>query len=159
MKQIKITNYIFPLILFFIITAISISNYEPGTWLSGWDTLHPEFNFVLNLKRVLFGVWREEQGLGTVAIHSHIAELPRILVLWILSFVLPLSVLRYLFFFICLLVGPLGVYYLLKKFVRPEAAFLGGLFYLLNLGTMQNFYLPLEMFATAYAFLPWLFLF
>ena len=164
MKQIKITNYIFPLILFFIITAISISNYEPGTWLSGWDTLHPEFNFVLNLKRVLFGVWREEQGLGTVAIHSHMAELPRILVLWILSFVLPLSVLRYLFFFICLLVGPLGVYYFIihtnknNNFYIKIAGFIGALSYLLNLGTLQQFYVPFEMFATQYAFLPWLLL-
>jgi hypothetical protein len=39
------------------------------------------------------------------------------------------------------------------------SAFLGALFYLLNIGTMQQFVVPFEMFTTLYAFLPWLFLF
>jgi len=36
---------------------------------------------------------------------------------------------------------------------------LGALFYLLNLGTLQHFFVPFEMFATQYAALGWLFLF
>lgn len=131
--------------------------------------MHPEFDFPLNLKRVLFGVWRQEQGVGAVAIHSHMADLPRILFLWLLSPVVPDSFLRYSYFFISLIVGPLGVYYFIRnavfKIVHGEntvmsnaAAFVGGLYYLLNLGTLQHFYVPFEMFAAQYAFIGWLFM-
>ncbi len=34
-------------------------------------------------------------------------------------------------------------------------AFIGALFYMLNLGTVQIFYLPFEAFSTFFAFLPW----
>lgn len=167
-------NHPFPILLVAITLVISAANYTPGTWLTGWDTLHPEFDFVLNIKRTLFGVWRAEQGLGAVAIHSHMADLPRILLLWLFSPLLPDSFLRYAYFFLCLIVGPLGVYYFLDKAVFHRltnnshksshhyygvAAFLGALFYLLNLGTMQHFYVPFEMFTTQYAFVGWLFLF
>jgi hypothetical protein len=146
---------------------ICLLNYTPGTWLSGWDTLHPEFNFPLNLQRLLNGVWRAEQGLGAVAGHSHMADLPRVLFLWFNSLFLPTSFLRYLYFFICLILGPLGVYFFLLKIVFREClalekkffSFLGALFYLLNLGTLQHFFVPFEMFATQYAALGWLFLF
>lgn len=181
----------FPIFIVLITIFLSIVNYQPGTWLSGWDTLHPEFNFPLNFKRVIDGVWREEQGLGAVAGHSHMADLPRIFILWLLSFIFPISCLRYLYIFLCLIFGPLGVYYFINltsqewsKF-RPHlrgvldpssstpgepvpvtpgvsltklAAFLGACFYLFNLGTLQHFYVPFEMFPTLFAALPWLFL-
>ena len=162
-----ISRNIFPILLFGIICAVLAVNYTPGTFLTGWDTLHPEFNPLLNLKRIFFGVWRQEQGLGALAGHSHMSELPRIIFLYLSSLVLPLSFLRYFYFFLTLLLGPLGVYFFLAQVVfrdKPElskkmAAFLGGLFYFLNLGTLQHFYVPFEMFATQYAALPWLFLF
>jgi len=139
---------------------ISLLNYTPDTFLTGWDTLHPEFNFPLNLKRVLDGVWRQEQGLGALAAHAHMSDLPRILILWLFSFLLPLNFLRYFFFFATLILGPLGVYFFLKKtlFLNKNSpfAFLGSLFYLLNLGTLQHYYVPFEMFATCFAALPWL---
>jgi len=170
---------LFPLLLVLVTGFLCWRNFTPGTWLSGWDTLHPEFNFPLNLKRAIFGVWREEQGLGTVAGHSHMADLPRILFLWLLSFIFPFNNLRYLYIFLCLILGPLGVYwygkYLFLASPRKNpsglesstrrvgelaklSSFLGGLFYLLNLGTLQHFYVPFEMFPTLYAALPWLFL-
>ena len=192
----KVTQFLkknlLPLTIVLITICLSAANYTPSTWLSGWDTLHPEFNFPLNFKRVISGVWREEQGLGAVAAHSHMADLPRMVVLWILSFVFPTSILRYLYIFLCLILGPLGVYYFIKYllerpsspstpgepagtstsqecirtpprcFYPPEvkiAAFLGALFYLLNLGTLQHFYVPFEMFPTQFAALGWLFLF
>ena len=74
--------------------------------------------------------------------------------------------------------GPLGVYRLLryilerrtqnveheealssKLYATSFIAFLGALFYLLNLGTVQQFYAPFEMFTTQYALLPWIILF
>lgn len=153
-------KHLFSVIIVFLALTLSALNYEPGTFLSGWDTLHPEFNFKINLERVFFGVFREEQGLGAVAAHSHMADLPRILMLFLFDFFLPLSFLRYSFIFLSLIAGPLGMYYFLKR-VMPKSnigPFLGSIFYLLNLGTVQIFNVPFEMFVTQYAILPWLFL-
>src|SRR3989344_6322896 len=159
--------FFYPLILVTICLYLIFQNYTPGTYLTGWDTLHPEFDFALNLKRVIFGVFRQEQGLGAVAGHSQMSDLPRIVFLYISSFILPIEFLRYFYFFTTLILGPLGVYFFLEKVVfkghestkKEISAFLGGLFYLLNLGTLQHFYVPFEMFAALYGFLPWLFLF
>ena len=155
----------FLILLIVIISIICFLNFTPGTWLSGWDTLHPEFNFPLNFQRLFNGVWRPEQGLGTVAGHSHMSDLPRQVILWFFSPILPLSFLRYFYFFLCLILGPLGVYFFLSKIVfkkqdyleKGAFSFLGALFYLFNLGTVQHFYVPFEMFATQYAALGWLF--
>jgi hypothetical protein len=157
---------LWPIILILLVAALCFLNYTPKTFLTGWDTLHPEFNFPLNFQRTLQGVWRPEQGLGAVAGHSHMADLPRQVILWLFSFVFPLSFLRYFYFFACLFLGPLGLYFFLKKIVfskieeTPQKlfSFLGALFYLFNLGTAQHFFVPFEMFATQYAFLGWLFL-
>ncbi|TSC88214.1 MAG: Uncharacterized protein G01um10145_923 [Microgenomates group bacterium Gr01-1014_5] len=154
----------FVIVLFVLI--LSVSNFTPGTYLTGWDTLHPEFDLLLNLKRVFYGVWREEQGLGALAVHAHMSELPRIIFYGITSLFAPENLQRYLYFFLALLVGPLGVYFFLKELVyasasnvkKEVASFAGGLFYLLNLGTLQHFFFPFEMFAALYAFLPWLLL-
>lgn len=149
-----------PVFLLFLFSALlAFQNYAPGTVLSGWDTLHPEFDFSLNIQRVIFGVFRQEQGLGAVAAHSHMADLPRIVTLFTLQF-LPKEILRYLYIFFMLIIGPVGMYFFLYKIVLKNkiSAFLGGLFYLLNLGTLQQFIVPFEMFNTQYGFLPWLFL-
>ena len=79
----------YPFLLAAIAILICIASYSKGTFLTGWDTLHPEFDFGLNFKRLIFGVWREEQGLGAVAGHSHMADLPRVIILWILNFIFP----------------------------------------------------------------------
>jgi len=155
----------FPLVLIIISAFLCFKNYTPGTYLIGWDSLHPEFNFPVAFGRAWEGVWRAEQGVGAIAAHSHMADVPRIIFLWLESFIIPASTLRYSYIFLCLIVGPLGVYFFLKYVFQKEkesawiypAAFLGALFYLLNLGTLQNFYVPFEMFPAAFAFLPWLF--
>ena len=159
------SRFFFPLLIILIAGLLAWQNYTPGTILSGWDTLHPEFNFGLAFERAIFGVWRPEQGVGALAIHSHMSDLPRIVFLWLSSFVLPVNFLRYFYFFTTLALGPLGVYFFVKyvlkakKFLPKSAAFLGASYYLLNLGTLQHFYVPFEMFAALFAFLPWLFLF
>lgn len=149
----------FPLILFTLTLILSIQNYTPGTFLSGWDTLHPEFNFSLNLTRTFFGVFRPEQGLGAVAAHAHMVEIPRILVLYGLHFFFPLSMLRYIYIFGCLTAGPIGMYLFLYRILIKKRlpSFLGALFYLLNLGTYQTFVVPFEMFTTLYATLPFIY--
>ena len=157
---------IWPLLLVVLTLLISYQNFDSKKWLTGWDTLHPEFNFNLHFYRSIFGAWREDQGLGALAAHSHMSELPRIIVLFLLSFLAPLNTLRTIYIFICLILGPLGIYYFLKKvifkdnsFVSDIASFLGALVYLFNLGTVQIFYVVFEMFAVQYAFLGWIFLF
>lgn len=160
---------IFPLILLLITTTICVLNYTPGTFLTGWDTLHPEFNFPQQFSNVFFGVFRSDQGLGAVAAHSHMADLPRIIFLWLEHFVLPLSFLRYSYIFLCFILGPLGVYFFInfallnntrykKSYLSSSAAFLGALVYIFNLVVIQQFYVPFEMFTTQYAFLGWIFL-
>ncbi len=156
----------FLLLLVTISALVSSANYDVGTILSGWDTLHPEFNFGLYFKRILFGVWQENQGLGALATQSHASEIARMFIYYPLSFILPDSLLRYSYFFLTIILGPVGVYFFVKQIVFKEnhlktevSAFLAGLFYLLNLGTLQHFYVPFEMFATHFASLPWLLLF
>jgi len=162
----KIQKYLFPTLILLLVGIISWENYVSGTILSGWDALHPEFDFGLAFRQGISGVWREAQGVGSIAAHSHMADLPRVLLLWISSFVLPIHFLRYFYLFLCLAAGPLGVYYFLKysfdreksSFTTSIASFLGAMYFLLNLGTLQFFYVPFEMFTTQYALLPWLFL-
>lgn len=149
------------LLLIIISIILCISNYQFGTYLSGWDTLHPEFNFGEYFKRI-FSVWQEHQGLGAVAAQAYAAELPRVVVIFLLSFFLPLSLLRYAFFFITLILGPLGVYFFIKEYVSKKnslVAFVASFFYLFNLTTLQQYTVPLEMFATLYAGVGWIFLF
>ena len=153
----KFLSIFFPLFLTSIAVFLCIRNYTQGSYLIGWDSLHPEFNFPEAFRRVWEGVWRAEQGVGAIAAHSHMADFPRIVLLWLESFILPASFLRYSYIFLCLILGPLGVYFFLKYvFFNAPAAFLGALFYLLNLGTLQNFYVPFEIFPAAFAFIPWI---
>lgn len=163
------SRYLFPLLIVLLVGYICAVTYAPGTYLTGWDTLHPEFDFGLNFSRLFNGVWRADQGLGAVAGHSHMADLPRVTLLWIMSLVAPLSAVRYLYVFGCLLAGAVGIYYLLKEVLRiPHktvlarfdiVALIGTLFYVFSLGSVQQFYAPFEMFPTQYAFLPWAILF
>lgn len=157
---------IFPLLIILICGVLAWKNYVPNTILSGWDTLHPEFNFWLYFKRALNGVWVEHQGLGTMASQSHPAEIPRLVVYGLLELMLPSNIVRYLYLFLCLTLGALGIYFFSKyvlsikwdKFVNISS-FLSSLFYVFNLTTVQQFYVPLEMFAVHYALVPWLFWF
>lgn len=158
-------NIIFFVILVFLTLFLCIKNYQPGTFLIGWDSLHSEFDLKTSLFRAFWGVWREDQGLGSLAIHSHMADLPRIIIVWVLSLLLPLNLVRYFYIFITIILGTLGIYsfinYLLNiknKFITSIFAFLGSLFYLLNLGTLQHTFVPFEMFNFLFAFLPWLYL-
>jgi len=152
------TKYFYPVLLIIISVIVCIQNYKFGTYLSGWDTLHPEFNFSEYFNRIL-SVWQEHQGLGAVAAQAHASELPRVILMFFLSWFLPQNFLRYSYFFLTLIIGPLGVFFFAKEFLKPHLAFLSGLLFLLNLTTVQQYSVPLEMFATLYGFIGWLFLF
>lgn len=151
-------------IIFIIALFVVVRSYEPGTYLSGWDTLHPEFNLRLYAERVLFGAWQEHQGLGAPASQAHAAELPRLPILFALDVLLPQSAVRHAFFYLMYLAGIAGVYVFIQDswFEKEKerryhwAAAFGALLYGLNLGTLQHFYVPLEMFAVHYATIGWL---
>jgi hypothetical protein len=119
--------------------------------------------FLMFLTNYNFGVWQEYQGLGLLGGMGHGSDLIRQIILWLISFILPNSFNRYFFHFLMLLVGAIGVYklldYLLTDGERKKTACLaGGVFYLFNLATLQMFYVPLEVYSSHFAFLPWLFL-
>jgi hypothetical protein len=161
-----IKRNIFPVLLVVFSIVIFLNNYTPGTWLIGWDNLNPEFNFRINLERTFFSAWQGFQGLGLPSAMAHASDLPRQLILSVFSIFLPETFLRYLWQFLMLILGPLGMFFLTRKvFFDTEGdstnavSFLSGLFYLLNLATLQIFFAPQSMFTTQYGFLPWLFMF
>ena len=150
-------------LLLFTVLSLAITNYTPGTWLTGWDNLHPEFNFPLNIKRSIFAVWQEYQGLGLLGGMGHAADLPRQLLLWITSIIIPSQLLRYFYHFLMLLVGILGIYCISVNYIltgyelktRIKGSILASIYYLLNLGTIQYFYVPFEPYSTFWGLFPW----
>jgi hypothetical protein len=156
-----------PLIgIFFIVAALFVANFTSGTVLSGWDNLHPEFDLFHNyFDKALFGVWHESYGLGAQLGNSVSTEVIRVPFLILVRILVGISHARYTWHFLMVFVGATGLFYLLKNRLLPQnhieittaAAFLGAVFYILNIGTVQNFYVPLEAFSHFYAFLPWLF--
>ena len=138
-----------------------LANYRLNTWLIGWDSLVPELDFSLNIKRSLVGTWQEYQGLGIAGGMAHNADLVRQLFLWLSSVIIPQEFLRYSWHFLMLLVGPIGVYFLIKKILNLNLKLeplTGALFYLFNLATVQYFFVPYEAFSSFYGFLPWVLL-
>src|SRR3989338_6712959 len=94
------------LVILLITVFIAFKNYTPNTFLTGWDNLHPEFNFKLNIERSLNAVWQEYQGLGLLGGMGHAADLPRQLFLWGASVFIPISFVRYFWTFLMLFIGP-----------------------------------------------------
>ena len=43
-----ITQILGPLVLGVITALAVLTNYEPGTILTGWDNFHSEYNFLIN---------------------------------------------------------------------------------------------------------------
>lgn len=152
-------------VLFLLGGVIILSNYSPNTYLSGWDNLHPEFNFALNIKRSIFSSWQEYQGLGLLGGMGHASFLPHQIILWIASVIIPQNLIRYAYHFSLLLTGCLGAYFLAKKIFEDKdgenkeaAGIVAAIFYVFNLATLQMFNVPYEAYSTHFAFLPWLFL-
>lgn len=150
-------------ILLTLVIVIGIINFVPGTMLTGWDNLHPEFNFWLNIKRSIFAVWQEYQGLGLLGGMGHASDLVRQMFLAIIGSFVSHNLLRFLWMMLTLFLGSTGTYIFTRTLLVPYQnrkreiySLLGGVFYLLNLATMQTFYAPFEAFTSHYAFLPWL---
>lgn len=125
----------------------------------GWDNLQTDLAPWLGVKRAFFSVWQEYQSFGLVAGMAHGADLVRSVMVWLLSFILPQSLIRYSLTFLLVLTGTLGMAQLLKlsglKKEKYPFAIVGALFYLLNYATVQILFLPYESYVFLYAFLPW----
>lgn len=163
-----------PLILFHVVfLLVFVLNFPFHTFFTGWDAIHPEFNFSVNFTRGLFSFWQENYGLGTMTGHGFAATLPHTYVLYLLSFVIPVEMLRSVFTFLCLYIGGIGSYFLIQKILSgfqgndtferiyryvDYISLLGALYYMFNLGVIMIFYVQLEPFIAAFASLPWLFL-
>lgn len=160
----KTISWILILILIAFASFVAYVNYQTGTWLTGWDNLHSEFDTALNLKRALFSAWQEYQGVGLPSGMAHAADLPRVLVVTLASYIFPAQTIRYLWTFAMLILGPLGVYKLIKDMVFGKklknttvfASFIGAMFYLLNLATVQYFFTPYESFVSFFGLFPWM---
>lgn len=147
------------LLLFSLVTIVFLANFSPDTFLSGWDNLHPEFFPLMNLERAWQSAWQEYQGLGLLAGMAHGADLFRQLIFLPFTFLLPAHLFRYFWHFLMVSTGVFSSFYLFRFLLKKQKsrdllAFLGASFYLLNFGTVQNFYVTFEPFAAFYAFLP-----
>src|ERR1035437_7494333 len=114
--NIKLKNLLlktWPIITILGITLLLfIRNYSANTWLIGWDNLTPEFNLGMNIQRSIFAVWQEYQGLGLLGGMGHASDLVHQVILLLLSFALPLHLLRYTWTFLMLFLGSVGAYLL-----------------------------------------------
>jgi hypothetical protein len=114
----------------------------------------------MNIKRSLFAVWQEYQGLGLLGGMGHAADLPRQIFIYLISHILPVDLIRYVSTFTALLAGSIGAYVLTKYLILNTKipALLAGIFYTLNIATIQTFYAPFEAFIYHFGVLPWLLL-
>ncbi len=157
---------IFPGLLVLLGLFILFLNFDPSVRISGWDNHQSELNFLLNISRSFSSAWQEFQGLGTATGMAMAAELPKQLLTGLLSIAVPANNLRFVYIGACYILGPLGMYFFLRDLFSQNGiqrkheifAFLGALFYMLNLHTLQVFYTPIEMFTAHFAALPWLLL-
>ena len=146
-----------------ILLIITLANFSRSGLIIGWDNLQTELNIGLNIKRAIFAVWEEYQGLGHIAGNAFASDLPRQLLTLLISPVIPEAFSRQFYVFLMLFTGAFGVYFLLKNLFFTGTGLknkilplIGSLFYVLNLSTIQTFYVPFEPFITHFGLLPWL---
>ncbi|MBP9702680.1 hypothetical protein KBD69_03245 [Candidatus Woesebacteria bacterium] len=144
----------------FLILGVVIYQSRLGSaeWLLGWDSLVPELNWKLNFSRAILGAWQEYQGVGLTGGMAHLADLSRMILLWVINLVLPAQYVRWTWHMGMLVIGPVGMWYLGKKLWKwsESASLAASVFYLLNLATIQYYFVPYEAFSSFYGFLPWL---
>ncbi len=146
-----------------IVGSIIAANFRGNRWLMGWDGLYPELNIPLNLIRGLTAGWQEYYGAGLVGGHGFAATLPHTLIIGLFSTIVPQYLLRQLFILLCYYLGGLGMLFVSHKLIKMlfheeywYISLVATLYYLLNLGTIQMFYVPLEAFTMHFVAFPWL---
>ena len=145
--------------IFLVTFFLGIVTYVPGTRLIGWDNLQSDLNPTLGIVRAWWSVWEEYQSFGLMAGMAHAADLPRAVLVFLLSYVLPSDIIRYTIMMGLVTLGALGTYQLLKTLnKRYEGGYgiVGSLFYIFNFMVIQLMYVPVEPFAYFIGFLPWI---
>lgn len=154
-----INSNIYPILITVICFFIFLTNYEAGTYLTGWDNVQTDLNPSLGVKRALWASWQEYQSFGLVAGLAHASDIIRSVFIWFLSFFLPQNTIRYVFHTLMICIGSIGVFKLLNylglKDNKTIFSFFGSLFYIFNFGSVQIMSLPLESFSVFFAMLPW----
>lgn len=151
-------------IITLFIVLIYLTNFAGNFWVTGWDNLHPEFNYEANIERASFSSWQEYQGVGLPAGHGHATEFSREVLLSALNVFVPTMEIRKIFILLMLWMGALGVYVFIRNILLSRIYFdlrilvslIASLFYLFHIATVQIFYVPYEAFLAHYAFLPWM---
>lgn len=144
------------LLLGFLTGILFVTNYKPGTYLAGWDNLQTELNPALSIKRAFYSAWQEYQSLGLAAGMAHAADLVRSIFIWLISFIIPQSMIRYIFHMLMVFIGGLGILRLLQLCgLTKRLSFIGAVFYIFNFNVVQMMFLPFEPFSIFMAALPW----
>lgn len=159
MLKIFFTKHLTLLMGLLLTSLIFVTNYQQNTHLMGWDNLQTELSPWLGVKRAFFGVWQEYQSFGLLAGLSHPADLVRAIFEVFLLAAVPNNLVRFVFHHLMIFVGFLGVVKFCQDFSPGRnynhLPILGGLFYILNFGTIQILGLPWDAFSVFFAFLPW----
>ena len=151
--------------LIFVEMVLFSTSYKADSFLIGWDNLYPELNPLLNIQRSFFSVWQEYRGLSYMDGMSHAANLFHDIFRMMLSLIMPTHLVRWVTIFLTHIAGGIGMYILLNYYVlnrdqknaptRMFIALLGAFFYQYNLITVQQYFLPFELFLFHFAALPW----
>ncbi len=158
----RVIQYLPLLILFSVVVLIGVQNYTPGAYYTGWDNTHPELNIQEFARRVFGGAWAQYQGTGAPAAQSQLAELARLPFIALLTWILPNHLVRYVNLFVLVFCGGIFMYYFLVKSIfyrssfvwRQYTALFGALYYILNIVSIQQFYINFELYAVQFAFFP-----
>lgn len=152
-----------PLLVIIVIPIlIALTNINWDSYYAGWDNILATFDLGRYARQVFFGAWLEHYGLGAPAGLSHLSEITRLPIVFLLSFLLPDNLVRYFFIFIYYLIGGLGMYLFLTKFWFAKnknhnyLASIGATLYLLHVLTLQQFHISFELFIVQFAWLPFL---
>lgn len=149
-------------LILIVVLILTWKNIIPGTYYTGWDNSHPEFNFQEFIKRIVGGAWLEYLGTGAPASQAYLSEIPRLPFIFLLKLLLPNNLVRYAFNFLIIFIGGAAMYLFLIKTIlfnlnnryRGWIASFGGIFYILNLMSLQQFYINFELFAIEFAYFP-----
>lgn len=138
--------------------SIISQNLLPSKYLIGWDNTMPEFDIWTNFSRSFSSVWQSYRGFGLYDGMAHGANIMHTIYIGILALALPQALVRPIMIHLIHLLGGIGMYVFARRILkRSTLAIVAAFIYMLNYGTIQQFYAPLELFLFHYVALPWVF--
>lgn len=164
----KIVNFIkkrpLLVVLWIVLTVISVGMIKPDFYLVGWDNYSSYFNIKNSFFRTLFATWREYRGLG-VPSDAEVTDVFRIFLQMVLSIFVKEELLDQLYFVFSLWAGVLAVYSLARLLFKDTnkkesdkwldtIGFISVFFYLFNMNTLSVFYSPMIPFVNRFWGLP-----